>query len=154
MKRVMVAVDGSDYGVTAARVAVEMAHKCTFWDITFVHVVSLKPGQIGTGEYPERPDLPDKWPVFQEPLAVAHSVGVKAHCEVLFGHAAEQLLHYATKKSVDLIVMGSLGESGIKDFLLGSVATRVVARASCAVMVVRPGFRLENDGPEGTATGA
>ena len=60
MKQVMVAIDGSDYGVTAARAAVEMAQKCAFWDITFVHVVHLKPGQIGTEEYPERPDLPER----------------------------------------------------------------------------------------------
>ncbi len=146
MKQVMVAIDGSDYGVTAARAAVEMAKKCAFWDITFVHVVTLKPGQMGTGEYPERPDLPAKWPVFQEPLAIARSAGVDMHCEVLFGHAAEQLLHYARRENVDLIVMGSLGESGIGDFLLGSVATRVVAHAPCSVMVVRPGFRLNNDG--------
>ena len=146
MKRVMVAIDGSDYGVTAARAAVEMAEKCAFWDITFVHVVFLKPGQIGTDEYPERPDLPERWPVFQEPLAIARSKGVNGRCELLFGHAAEQLLHYARQQSVDLIVVGSLGESGIKDFFLGSVATRVVANAPCSVMVVRPGFRLNNDG--------
>jgi nucleotide-binding universal stress UspA family protein len=146
MKQVVVAVDGSDYGVTAARAAVEMAKKCAFWDITFVHVVTLKPGQIGTEEYPQRPDLPERWPVFQEPLAIARSAGVKVRCEVLFGHAAEQLLHYSRREGIDLIVMGSLGESGIKGFFLGSVATRVVAHATCSVMVVRPGFRLDNDG--------
>ncbi len=63
---------------------------------------------------------------------------------MLFGHAVEQLLHYARPGGVDLIVVGSLGESGIKDFFLGSVATRVVANGPCSVMVVRPGFRLSN----------
>lgn len=146
MKRVMVAIDGSDYGVTAARAAVDMAKECVSGPVTFVHVVTLKPGQIGTDDYPERPDLPERWSVFQEPLVIARSLGVNVHCEVLFGHAAEQLLRYARRERVDLIVMGSLGESGIKDFFLGSVATRVVANAPCSVLVVRPGFRLHNDG--------
>jgi nucleotide-binding universal stress UspA family protein len=147
MKRIMVAVDGSDYGVTAARAAVEMAKECASWDVTYVHIVSLKPGQLGTKEYPERPDLPQAWPAFQEPLAVARSAGVKVRCEVLFGHPAEQLLHYARGKEVALIVMGSLGVSGIREFLLGSVASRVVAAAPCSVLVVRPGFRLRDDSP-------
>lgn len=102
----------------------------------------MKPGQIGTSEYPARPDLPETWPVFQKPLAIARAAGVEVCCEVLFGHTAEQLLHYAAKEAIDLIVMGNLGESAIKGFLLGSVAMRVVAHAPCSVMVVRPGFRL------------
>ena len=145
MTKVMVAVDGSDYGVTAARTAVELAQACHLGDLTFVHVVSLKPGQIGTPEYPERPDIPERWPVFQEPLGIARSADVKARCEVLYGHPAEQLLHYARQKQVDLIVMGSLGTGGIKEFFLGSVASRVVASAPCSVWVVRPGFRLAKE---------
>lgn len=74
MAKAMVAVDGSDYGVTAARAAVELA-QCCFRELVLVHVVSLRPGQIGTAEYPERPDLPETWPVFQEPLAIAREVG-------------------------------------------------------------------------------
>jgi|YNPNPStandDraft_1061719.scaffolds.fasta_scaffold12196_8 nucleotide-binding universal stress UspA family protein len=145
MRKVIVAVDGSDYGVTAARTAVELAQACHLGELTFVHVVSLKPGQIGTLEYPDRPDIPERWPVFQEPLGIARAAGVKVRCEVLYGHPAEQLLHYARQQKVDLIIMGSLGTSGIKEFFLGSVASRVVADAPCSVWVVRPGFRLTGE---------
>jgi len=69
----------------------------------------------------------------------------RARCEVLYGYPAEQILHYARQKQVDLIVMGSLGISGIKEFFLGSVASRVVANAPCSVWVVRPGFRLAKE---------
>jgi nucleotide-binding universal stress UspA family protein len=142
MTKIIVAVDGSDYGIAAARTAVELAQACHLESLTFVHVVSLKSGQLGTPEYPERPDIPEQWPVFQEPLGIARPAGVMARCEVLYGHPAEQLLHYARQQKVDLIVMGSLGISGIKEFFLGSVASRVVADAPCSVWVVRPGFQL------------
>lgn len=141
MAKIVVAVDGSDSGVTAARAAVELA-QCCFKELTFVHVVSLKPGQIGTPEYPDRPDVPEKWSVFQEPLAIARAVGATAHCEVLFGHEAEQILRYVRVNAVDLLVMGSVGTSGIREFLLGSVAARVVESAPCSVLIVRPGLRL------------
>lgn len=142
MTKIMVAIDGSDYGIAAVRTAIELAQSCSLKELTCVHVVSLKPGEIGKLDYPERPDTPERWPICQEPLVIARSAGVKMRCVVLYGNPAEQILHYARQKQVDLIIMGSLGISGIKEFFLGSVATRVVANAPCSVLIVRPGFRL------------
>ena len=143
MERIFVAIDESEYSVTAARAAVDLARLQPVDDLRFVHIVSLKPGQLGRDEYPERPDLPEEWPVFQEPLAIAREANVPVRCEVLFGNPAEMILHHARKQKADLIVVGSLGESDIKEFLLGNVATRVTAHAPCTVLIVRPGFRLD-----------
>jgi nucleotide-binding universal stress UspA family protein len=43
----------------------------------------------------------------------------------------------ATKQHADLIVMGAKGLAAVDRFLLGSVSTRVVQHANCAVLVVR-----------------
>lgn len=43
----------------------------------------------------------------------------------------------AEKENCDLIVMGTKGRTGIKRFLLGSVASGVVTYAPCPVLVVR-----------------
>ena len=43
----------------------------------------------------------------------------------------------ASKHHADLIVMGAQGLGAIARFLLGSVSTRVVQHANCAVLVVR-----------------
>jgi nucleotide-binding universal stress UspA family protein len=50
---------------------------------------------------------------------------------------ADTIVNYAESKNVDLIVMGTKGRTGIKRFLLGSVASGVVAHAKCSVLVVR-----------------
>ncbi len=53
------------------------------------------------------------------------------------GKPAERIMEAASKQHADLIVMGAKGLGAIDRFLLGSVSTRVVQHASCAVLVVR-----------------
>jgi nucleotide-binding universal stress UspA family protein len=53
------------------------------------------------------------------------------------GNPAEKIMKAASKQHADLIVMGAKGLAAIDRFLLGSVSTRVVQHANCAVLVVR-----------------
>ena len=53
------------------------------------------------------------------------------------GNPAEQIMKVAFKQQADLIVMGAQGLGAIDRFFLGSVSTRVVQYANCAVLVVR-----------------
>jgi nucleotide-binding universal stress UspA family protein len=53
------------------------------------------------------------------------------------GHPAEQIMKLAEEQSVDLIVMGTLGRSGIEKFLLGSVADKVIRNSRIPVLTVR-----------------
>jgi nucleotide-binding universal stress UspA family protein len=53
------------------------------------------------------------------------------------GNPAEKIMKVASKHHADLIVMGAKGLSAIDRFFLGSVSTRVVQHANCAVLVVR-----------------
>ena len=53
------------------------------------------------------------------------------------GKPAEEIMKVASKQHADLIVMGTKGLSTIARVLLGSVSTRVVQHANCAVLVVR-----------------
>ena len=53
------------------------------------------------------------------------------------GNPAEEIMKVASQEHADLIVMGAQGLGAIARFLIGSVSTRVVQRANCAVLVVR-----------------
>jgi nucleotide-binding universal stress UspA family protein len=55
------------------------------------------------------------------------------------GEPAAALLATADEHSADLIVVGALRDTSIADRLLGTVASEVVRRAACEVLVVRPG---------------
>jgi nucleotide-binding universal stress UspA family protein len=66
----------------------------------------------------------------------SESRGVEVRTEVVVGHAAEVITHYARAHGHDLIVIGHRGHF-LGDYLLGSTADRVAHHAHCPVMVVR-----------------
>ena len=49
----------------------------------------------------------------------------------------ESIIDYATSKEVDLIVNGTKGRTGLKRFLMGSVANGIVQHDHCPVLLVR-----------------
>ena len=67
-----------------------------------------------------------------------HFTGVPVERIVRFGDPTAEILDEAEAFGADLIVVGTGGRSGIGRVLLGSVAERVFAKATVAVMLVRP----------------
>ena len=61
--------------------------------------------------------------------------GVKVDARIEDGFPVRNILDHS--KNFDLIVMGTLGRSGVSKLLMGSVAEKVVRHADCPVMVVR-----------------
>ena len=47
------------------------------------------------------------------------------------------ILSFAEKNDVDLIVMGSHGRSGFKKLIIGNVASEVLAKSACPVLIVK-----------------
>ena len=60
--------------------------------------------------------------------------------EIAAGRVAETLAGIAADRSVDLIVMGTHGRTGLAHVLIGSVAERVIRIAGCPVLTVREGL--------------
>jgi len=67
----------------------------------------------------------------------AKFAGLEAESIILKGDPAEKILDFADEHNVDMIVVGSLGKSGIERFALGSVSEKVVRHAKVPVLVVR-----------------
>ena len=59
------------------------------------------------------------------------------NCHIRMGRAYREICDLARELNVDLIVLASRGNSGLKRVFLGSTAERVVRFASCPVLVVR-----------------
>lgn len=64
--------------------------------------------------------------------------GVTAQSEVLFGgDVVGELVDYAAKHEVDLIIIATHGRSGVSRWVWGSVADRILRSACVPVLMVR-----------------
>jgi nucleotide-binding universal stress UspA family protein len=60
------------------------------------------------------------------------------HLRVAGGETATEILKASADAQIDLIVMGTHGRTSIKDYFVGSTTERVVERATCSVLSVKP----------------
>jgi nucleotide-binding universal stress UspA family protein len=70
-------------------------------------------------------------------MAKQKSVKVKTDVVVGISSVVKEIIEYAHKNKIDMIVIGSRGLSGFKKMLLGSVASGVVTYAHCPVLVAK-----------------
>ncbi|MEL4504710.1 universal stress protein [Luteococcus sp. H138] len=70
-------------------------------------------------------------------IAKSHKARVKAAL-LVDGEPGSALMQVAGQHQADLIVVGAIQDVSIADRLLGTVATDVVKRATCEVLIVRP----------------
>jgi len=56
---------------------------------------------------------------------------------VVKGVPFNEIINAATEINVDLIVIGTHGRTGLSHVMLGSVAEKVVRKATCPVLTVR-----------------
>ena len=62
---------------------------------------------------------------------------VEARGEVVTGHPAEEILRYAEENKIDLILIASHGRSGVRRWVLGSVADKILRKSKVPVWLVR-----------------
>jgi nucleotide-binding universal stress UspA family protein len=78
-----------------------------------------------------------------------------AHCKVSFdariGNVSEQLAKFALDWEADVIVVGSHGRTGMRRYLLGSVAEAIVDIAPCDVEVIKSPILLAHKTDESSA---
>jgi nucleotide-binding universal stress UspA family protein len=63
--------------------------------------------------------------------------GIEVETLVREGYPASVIVEEAESRPADLVVIGTHGLSGLKHMLLGSIAERVVQKASCPVLTVK-----------------
>lgn len=123
-----------DHGISPKTLEIAQALMASGGTITALHVYESPPGSVSAyldenvvnaAFEAARKMLHDR----TDGLADVTPVLVK-------GHSARSIIDYAAANDIDCIVIGS-HKPGLRDYLLGSTATKVVAHAPCAVHVQR-----------------
>jgi nucleotide-binding universal stress UspA family protein len=65
----------------------------------------------------------------------------------LEGDPVREIVAFAQREQVDLIVMGSHGRTGLSRLLMGSVAEGVARRAACPVLIVKQPSPIVGENP-------
>ncbi len=68
---------------------------------------------------------------------MAGETEVQVEQVMLDGHPAHEIIDFANKNDIDVIIMGTHGKSGLDRFLLGSVTEKVIRSSNIPVFVVR-----------------
>ena len=143
--KILLAVDGSPYSDQAVHSVVQRP-----WpEGTTVRVLSVAPpiGTPAVGELMyaggELDNLLEQTRrkarrVSSEAAERLRSSGLSAEEVTREGDPRSEIVEEAEQWSADLIVLGSHGYTGLKKWLLGSIAQSVVSHAPCSVEVVRP----------------
>jgi nucleotide-binding universal stress UspA family protein len=143
LKKILIATDGSETSMRAAEMAVSIG-KNSGAVVTAVYVLDVKrlaqlPGYAAMpGPKDNLTELMHKEgsEALEEIGDMARDAGVAYERVVAEGDPGEELLKLCSDSEFDLIVMGTIGKSGLKRFLLGSVAEKVVRHSHVPVLVV------------------
>lgn len=77
----------------------------------------------------------------QKAVSKVKTIGIDSGVEVreviLEGYPSSEIIYFAENNNIDLIVMGTLGATGLERFLMGSVAEKVVRSSKVPVLVVK-----------------
>ena len=123
VRRVLVATDRSETAERAVRFATEMAER--YWAELFVLRVLLS--DEGT-----RAEAARELAEYAESLA-----GERGRSSVVIGaDPAEAIVESARREKADVLVVGSVGMTGRREFLLHNVPNRVSHNAPCTVVIV------------------
>ena len=146
IKNILVPIDGSEYSLNAAQYATRIARREKA-QLFCIHVVTpsmpygyATPAASSTKSryYDDIKNKVESW--FDNVRNIARDEGIfdiKTEIFIDVKSIIESIIDYATRKNIDLIVIGTRGRTGLKRFFMGSVANGVIQHAHCSVLVVR-----------------
>ena len=143
---ILLPTDFSELSESALKVGIAIAKRQNA-EVTLLHVVDLLPNLLPTQVLLSDPlevlsRMEEKLKELSE--KIQKDTGVKAVVKALKGTPSDSICKFAYEENISLIVMGTHGVSGLREFFIGSEAYRVVKNAACPVLTI-PGNWQKTD---------
>jgi len=138
-EKVLLAVDGSEHALHAARTAADLARTVNAKEFRIVVAYDFIPPYLGEPnlQFAIEARMEEANKTMQAAINAAGDLPCEIHTEILEGSSAEAIINVATTRKSDVIVIGSRGHGTLAGLLLGSTSQKVVAHAPCPVLIVR-----------------
>lgn len=146
-KKIMVATDGSDCSRLAVDKGIELARLSggtvyAVYVVPTANLASIDGDSLSLGLDPYWRSVYEGWRTQgQQAVGYIKSLGemkkINVEPVLLEGNPPYELIRYAEMEKMDIVVMGTLGKTGLNRLLLGSVAENLVRHSKVPVMVVR-----------------
>jgi nucleotide-binding universal stress UspA family protein len=137
-KNILLAADGSEYSLRAAKEAVKIAalSKECMVEVVFVADFSQSKDEIIHTHGKEELELLRKKKLLPvEEMLKANDVKYKV--KVLHGEPGPTIVEHVNKGEFDLVVVGSRGRNTLQEMVLGSVSHKIAKRVKCPVLIVK-----------------
>jgi nucleotide-binding universal stress UspA family protein len=137
-QKILLAADGSDHSVRAAKKAAELAKLSGNSEITLVYVIDGQTSKEDVLHNPDRFVVEEKRRLRLQPVtSLFNSEDLNFKLEKLLGEPGPAIVEYANKNEFDVVVVGSRGLNGLQEMVLGSVSHKVAKRVKAPVMIVK-----------------
>ncbi len=141
MKRILVPTDFSDHAMYALKVAAQIAkeHQAELLLLNLLDLPTHMNDAVSSGvNIPEVMLFLTKTNERLDDLMDENFLdGVKISAVAKIEKAFQGIVKYSKEHDVDLIVMGSHGQSGFQDMLIGSNTEKIVRSSSIPVLVIK-----------------
>jgi nucleotide-binding universal stress UspA family protein len=144
-RKMVVPLDGSPLAEGALAPALEIA-EALGCRVTFLRVVPFIRTEVAHTLELNEPGLSQRWQDelraeaerYLEQIIKTHArPGLSLAADVLVGAPADQILNLAEMQSADVIATATHGRTGLRRWVYGSVAEKVLRSARCSMLVVR-----------------
>lgn len=137
-KHILLASDGSDNAVRAAKEAAKIASCTKDSVIDVVYVVNFDKSKTdvlhsGSSEALELERRKKNSKVLQ----FLKNENINYKTTILRGDPGPELVKYANEQPIDLVVIGSRGLNPFQEMVLGSVSHKVMKRVNCPALLVK-----------------
>lgn len=145
-KKILVAIDGSPLSDKAAEEAVRMAagNPSQFKSRIYAMLVLPTAPRTTFTDFVPAPPITEtgEWEELRNRIFFvieknAAEFDIPLEIKAVYGDPADELISFAEREEIDVIVIGSTGKGFIKRSLLGSVSHKVAKQARCSVYIVR-----------------